>query len=229
MTPLVPRPDRFDAYVAALDTRLPVAFSRWGDGEWQCILGHHGTNCDGQPYTPALRQDLVAVLRGRPRYDLGLQGFAVRRMGPAITAWLEAEGLDLLWVDADSFARRSRDGRLGPLLAALTARPVVLVGPTYLRHLPLFPVAAHVDVPGRMRHEDAIEQLVHESMAALEAWPGAVVIVSAGLTAKVLIHRLHAASPASTLLDCGSVCEPYVGRVTRTYHRAVVARAQVSA
>jgi len=225
-----PRPDRFDAYLQALQTRVPFALSRWGDGEWQCLLGHQGANCDGQPYTLALRRDLIAVLRDRPRYDLGLQGFALQRLGDAIAAWLDREGMDVSWVDADSLARRSRDGRLAPFVYALAARDVVLVGPAYLRMLALFPVVAHVEVPARAVHEDVLERLVRETAAAIAAWPEAVVAISAGMSANVVVHRLHASSPAATLLDCGSLWEPYVGRVTRTYHRAVMAaRAQAPA
>jgi len=231
---LVAPPEHFQGRGALMQMRLqdyarklregePFAVSRWGDGEWACLLGDAGANCDGQRYSKRLRLELAAVLESRPRYYLGLQRLAVQLRGGEIRAWLGRRNLAPKWVDADVFARASRQGQLGPLLEALAGRRVVLVGPDYLAGLGLFPVAHWIPVPRRGCFE-ALAPLLEAVRAAIVVDSDrTVVLLSAGPAAKVLVHRVHAALPVVTLMDVGSLWEPYVGRTTRTYHRAVLA------
>ena len=218
----------FEDYVARIRERQPFAFSRWGDGEWSCLLGHPGQNCDGHRYTPTLRRDLAAVLLDRPTYDLGLQGFAQRRFGPAIETWLTQRSLSFAWVDADVFTRPSLAGTLEPLLEALSRRVVILVGPQHLDALTLFPFTAHVIVPDKNCHE-ACDRVEREILVALaEAGAEPVIAFSAGMSANVLIHRLHTRDHDATAIDFGSLWEPYVGHVTRSYHQRILDRARCS-
>jgi hypothetical protein len=228
--------DRVDAYIQALHARTPFAFSRWGDGEWACLLGRPGHNKAGMPYSAPLREDLTAVLLSRPAYDLGLSSSVVaptraKRLSlrTEVPAWLAAHGLTLPWVDADGLYRRSLAGTLVSFVAALASRQVILVGPTYFSGLRLFPVVGHIVVPPRMVHEHEIARLTRATLAALHDWPGAVVAISAGMSANVLIDRVHAARRDATLIDCGSLWEPYLGRVVRKYHTAIVARLRAGA
>lgn len=223
--------DRVDAYIQALLDRQPFAFSRWGDGEWCCLLGRPGHNKAGMPYSAPLRADLTAVLVSRPTYDLGLSESVVHPTRPKrlslrseVPAWLEAHGLTLPWVEADGLYRRSLAGTLDPFVAALSSRQVILVGPSYFSGLRLFPVVAHVLVPPRMHHEHEIKRLVRQTLAALRDFPGSVIAISAGMSANVLIDRVYAVRPEATLIDCGSLWEPYLGRIVRRYHKTVLAR-----
>lgn len=225
--------DRTDMQIEAIRAGQGLAFSRWGDGEWSCIMGRQGHNKAGMPYSAALRRDLIGVLNSVPTYDIGLAASVIlgrnaarRQLAAEVSAWLDSRGAWLKWVDADGLARRSMAGDLHPFIAALATRQVVLVGPNYLRELGLFPVAARVAVPPRMRHEEEIDRLLRETAAALAARPRAVVAISAGMTANVLIDRLRPVYPAAALVDCGSLWEPYTGRICRRYHVAVVAREQ---
>lgn len=215
-------------YVDRLRARQPFALSRWGDGEWTCLLGGRGQTCDGQAYTPQLREDLAAVLEARPSYELGLQGLARRTMSPAIQAWLDARGLAPAWVDADVFAHASVAGELAPFCAALATRLVVLVGPGYLSRLRLFRVSLHIVVPETNCH-DQVETLVADTRALLEGLCDPVVLMSAGPTANVLVHRLWTEDPRRTLIDVGSLWEPYLGLCTRRYHQAVARRERAHA
>jgi hypothetical protein len=218
-------PSFYDRLIGRLRDGVPFAFSRWGDGEWACLLGHAGATCDGQPYSGRLRADLTRVLASGPAYDLGMQAFAQRRFGAEIAAWLERRGLSSLpWVDADVLARQSRDGGLDQLFAALRAREVILVGPAHLAPLArLIPLVGHVTVPAA----DAYRMMgitITDASAVASQCSAPVVVVSAGPLAKLVVHDLHARLRGVTVVDTGSLWEPYVGRATRTYHRAVLAR-----
>jgi len=220
----------FPSYVQRLRERVPFTLSRWGDGEWSAILGMSGANCDGHQYTKRLGQDLGSVLMSRPPYDLGLQQLALRRFGRQITTWLERRHLTFDWVNAETFARHSAADQLQPLIDGLRTRIVILVGPAHLAGLRrLFPVAAHIIVPDVNCHDD-VRRVTQESAASLArvtstAIGGAVLAVSASMSANVIIHRLYVQGfRQHTLVDFGSLWEPYVGRATRSYHRRVLAR-----
>lgn len=211
---------------AALAAGEPFAFSRWGDGEWSAILGRGAQNCDGQAYTPELRRALADTLRARPAYRLGIQALALRRFGPEIEAWLGREGLaDLPWSDAGIFHTASIRGELGPVIERLRARGVALVGPARLAALcERFLVEGHVVVPDRAAFS-ALEGWGAEALRmATRCGPRTVVAVSAGMGGKALIDRLAAELPLHTIVDFGSVWEPYVGHANRTYHRKVIER-----
>lgn len=218
-----PVAETFGAVVDRLQARQPFAVSRWGDGEWAAVLGREGATVDGQSYTAALRADLTGVLLDRPGYWLGMQGFAVRRMGAEITAWLAARQLTFDWIDADLFARASLAGTLQPFVKALQGREVVLVGPARLTTIALFSFAHHVIIPDRECHAMA-DRIYADILCAIQGRQYPIVLLSAGPTANILIHRLWITNPFLTLIDCGSLWEPYVGLATRTYHARVLER-----
>lgn len=208
----------------------PVAFSRWGDGEWSAILGRPGANCDGQAYTPSLRTALGDVLRRRPTYSLGIQRLARRRMGADIDAWLAQEGLsDLPWTEAGILHTASINAALEPFLEALRARPPILVGPARLARLESrFPLVDHVVIPDTAAW-DVRAQLLREGVEALDCHPGAPVIVSAGMGANVLIDHWVTTHPDRCLIDTGSLWDPYVGVATRRYHAKLIEQLRGSA
>ncbi len=211
-------------YVSQLETGVPFAFSRWGDGEWRALLGYAGENCDGHPYSGALREDLTRVLESRPTYRVGLQPFAVRTLGRDITRWLTRRGMSLPWVNADVFHRASIEDGLAPLVSALATRSVVLIGPQRLEALDLVPHVGHVVIPERNCYAHYPETLQEACEAISDLGGHLVVSVSAGMMANLLIDDLHRLYPEHTYLDMGSLWDPYVGRVTRTYHRAIMGR-----
>lgn len=227
--------DRTDAQIQAIRDRTPFAFSRWGDGEWSCILGRRidpARNACGMPYSAPLRKDLTAILTSEASYALGLCDSVIhgrsayhKTMAKDVAAWIEAHAR-VRWVFGDGIENLSVTGQLRTLTEALATRTVIMVGPDYLRDdLRLFPMAGHVSVPDlNMRHEDHVDRLVDQAGTLLSQWPAAVVTISAGMTANILADRLFRAFPLASFLDCGSVWEPYAGRSNRNYHDGILAR-----
>ncbi len=199
----------------------PWAFSRWGDGEWSAVLGLGTENCDGQAYEP-LRDGLRGILRSRPSYLLGLQPLAMKKFGTQIAAWLRANHLRLPWVHADVFHDLSKEGALLPFLEPLKDRKVIVVGPERLRGLMrLLPYVAFVEVPVTNAYA-ALWDITARLSAALVSVVRPVVAFSAGMVSNLLIHELSGRE--ATLIDFGSVWDPYVGLATRNYHAAILQR-----
>lgn len=199
------------------------SLSRWGDGEWRSVLGRiHGANKDGHSYVAELGEELRKVLRQRPPYLLGLSRWE-QVFGSGVDEWLIKEGLgDLNWIDAGILHKASIKGRLAEVVNALRQRPAwVVVGPEHL--------AAAQDVlkfdnlialpPDCFSARLAIrDQLLHYA----EGLPtNAVVTFSVGMTANLLIHDFFERyGNRITLIDAGSLWDPFAGVLSRTYMHA---------
>jgi len=212
-----------EEFVAKVVARQPVTFSRWGDGEWYSVFGRdRGQNCDGHRYFPQMGAELKNVLLAKPPYVLGLQGLARRVFDGRIESWIDQNYLNVLdWIDADVFHNASQARTFGPMLEALRSVPLVMVGPPHLSRLKKFlGYREFITVPPKNSYISR-DHLLREVKAATESLPvGSVVSFSAGMPAKLLIHEMHAwAGQRLSLIDFGSVWDPYAGVKSRKYMR----------
>lgn len=219
-------------FTARLRQRAPCAFVRYGDGEFNAILGAAGQNCDGHAYFPDLGTALAKTLR-EPRgrrsenYLYALGPKAAQGMRECVTAWLRENAPALLWHDTEVFLRSSLTGELYPLVSALNQRRVVFVGAAHLvrlweRNL-MRPPQAHVVTPDvnawldKNRIAQDILQVVRQTNPnrQLDA-----VLFSAGMLSKVLIWELYPLlGNEMSLWDTGSLFDMYCGKDSRSYAR----------
>ena len=117
------------------------------------------------------------------------------------------------------FGQASKDGDLIELMTALERRNVVLVGPEYLRGVKGWKQVVVPEKNAWLEYER-----VKGELDAMMDWEGEpVVLFCAGMMSNVLIHDFHNEVYA-TMIDCGSVFDPYAGRCTRRYHKGIMER-----
>lgn len=199
----------------------PFAFSRWGDGEFKCLLKHRGQNCDGHEYDPLLGDKLADVLRSRPDYFLGLQPKAMNDMGDAVNAWIEENRVGgLPWINADIFHNASQSEKLQGFFDAIRGRQVIVVGPYWMRWMPSSLMSFSL--------EQIPEQNCWKEYASIleriesRIFGGLVLVFCAGMTSNVLIDDLHIRHGDSvTLIDMGSALDWYCGVKTRKYMKVM--------
>ncbi len=219
-------------YLDQLNEGHPFALARWDDGTWPVVLGEEGRNCDQHPYSMELRRDLTQTLaeiqtQGAP-YLLGLQESFVIRVHPInerVYNWMVSADLRVEWVSGDVFHRASIKDELGPLIQVFKDRGVILVGPERLDALKsYFPIRRHVRVPLLNCHA-SVKGLLRKAQEAIESQGTTpIVSVSASMTSEYFIHELNKTHPEATIIDVGSLWEPYVGVSCRKYHDAVIKR-----
>jgi hypothetical protein len=200
----------FKEHIDKIVNKEMYSFSRWGDGEWLCLLGAKGMNCDKHQYFPELREALRRVLESSPKYILGLQNHAKKSMGNAIDDTTSLFNLE--WVASDIFHNASINGELPLLIDALKGRNVVLVG---AKHLKGFNGWEFIEVPSVdcwLNYEETLKEL--EQTITKDD----VVLFCASMMSNVLIDKLNG---KATLIDVGSVFDPYVGVKSRTYHKTL--------
>lgn len=204
-------------FVDKLETDSSFAFVRYGDGEFQAILNWTGQTSDGQRYGPALQQALAQTLLEPRPYHYAIGPIAIRSHGPDIETWLNTHQVQINWLDTETFALASVQGELAPLIQALDQHRVLYVGTRHLAGLSrAFRSFRFFECSGN----NAFGQVEEIRKWIIErAKPSDVVGLSCGPAAKVLIHRLYPDLDCVTLIDFGSVFDPYFGMRSRSYMR----------
>lgn len=181
-------------------------FARYGDGEINAMTGKSGRNCDGHEYFLELGMRLVESVEQEPNYMVGIQPLSVSHLRNEVDAYFEGFKL----YNADALHSASIDGVLERFFHALEGRYIILVGPPHLAGL--FD-CVHIVIPPVncwLYYENIKEQL------AFHLKIDAVVLFCASMMTEVLISDFK--DYDCTMIDCGSVFDPYVKVKSRKYH-----------
>jgi hypothetical protein len=193
-----------------------VTFSRFGDGEWSAVVGRDGENCDGHKYSSELQSGLKEALLGNPKYNLGMQYFAIKNMGGDIVKFLKDNSLDVDWWFADNFHDANLEGRLYPFIKLLRESSSVVIGPAYMRELDIFPITEFVEVPSKNCFDD-YNRIYRETKEIAERLDsGAIFLFSASMASNVIIHNLYKEfGERHSFLDVGALWDIYLGKKSR--------------
>ena len=202
------------------------SFAGFSDAEWYCLLGQRiGEKTGlGQILDADHGLLLLDVLKRRQhdqrflfavpkclwpsRTTDGLPGFAEGQIDWFLGRHdITIEGYERDRV-TDDLAMK---GNLYPFIRQLQDMPVVLIGPAPLRGMEPHLRYRHfveISTPNLHRESGGIERAVDD---ALSYGRSAVYLVSAGVSAAVIIDRLHDRVARSWFLDCGSIWDGIVG------------------
>jgi hypothetical protein len=207
-------------YVAMLKAGKPFSFSRFGDGEWNAILGVQGENCDGHQYFPELGAKLRASLLKKGDYIYALQPRAIRSQRKGLQEFLLQNHIAWKWHNADVFHDANKQGKLLSLVSCLRSMNVVIIGPAVLRGLKekVFQYADFIEIPPKNCFL-ATEDIRKSILQTADKNKKTVYAFSASMATKVLIHELFPLIGAdSWLIDFGSLWDIYVGRKSRNVY-----------
>lgn len=213
-------------YLERIKNKQYFSFCRYGDGEWNCIQGIKGANCDHHEYFPEMGKDLLKSIHTAKQfspadYFIGIQNLAKRVNADIINSTFE----DLPWLssycdphNSDVFHEASARGELPNILNALNTIPVVIIGPKRLRNLSKYiPYVNFIEVPLVNCYLDK-KRILEE----LKACPTkGVYSFSSSMLTEPLIAELYLLKPESFLIDFGSVWDILINEHTRSYHRTM--------
>jgi hypothetical protein len=209
-------------YVDRMKTGRPFSFSRYGDGEWNAMIGTEGENCDGHRFFPELGGELRSSVVRRRDYIYALQPRAIRCMRSDIQGFLASNHIAFAWHNADVFHDANKRGKLYPLVSALRSTDVVMIGPAPLRAIKdnVFPSKDFIEIPSKDCYL-AKDDIIKRVLASAGIHNHAVFAFSASMTAKVLIYELFPLiGKTNWLIDFGSLWDIYVGIKSRNvYHK----------
>lgn len=210
-------------YEALLAERVHFAQASYRDGEWYCMLGHRGRNCNGERYTPSLAAALQRTLLepvGQwcvfwwpgPRETPSQQNVRARAVD-----WIRKRKPPVRWLPDRPIGRANEQGLARPIFEAMARRNIVVVGPQHLLRQTLLPVQSYVVVPDATAWVEH-ERIVEDAMAVIQ--PGDLVLFAAGMATNVMIWKMWPLLRGrATLLDIGATLDPYAGVFSRGVYR----------
>jgi hypothetical protein len=197
----------------------PFSTSRWGDGEWNAIMGKNGRNCDGHEYYKDMGERLRKILDSRPEYYLGLQSLALK--------WKDHQRFKDLYqrnkweLDNEIFTRLNRQNKMLDFMDLLETKikkdvRIMVIGNHSIYRVP-FTYSSFVHIPEvncwlvYKQVKSEIQQYVEEYKSNL-----IIILYCASMMSNVLIDDFY---PYKNLIqiDIGSAFDPWVGVKSRTY------------
>ena len=220
MTQALRLPSSVEEYAFLIRGQGHYAQANYGDGEWACMLGHSGENCNREVYNPYLASLLrETLLRPAGQWCGSNPG---KRLKADADAWTQRCRIDVPWADKEILVRANVEGRLGPWLEAVRTRRVVLVGPAHLAKLDAAVIGAFnfIGVAPRTAWE-GWKRTCEDVKAGLRRGAD-LVLFAAGMATNIMVHELWPQcvdSGAITLHDVGALLDPYVGVWSRNPYR----------
>lgn len=205
-------------YVNKIEKSEPFVFARYGDGEWNAMFEKTGQNCDGHKYFKQMGEDLKESLNGYsyPNYFMGLQNLATTMYDKNIYDLLKAKNINITWHNSDVFHYASIDGKLLPLIETLKKKNVIFIGPEYLKKISeIIPYSKFIVVPDvdcYLEKEKVINKLSENPQDAIYSF-------SASMLTEILLYELYKNLKKATLIDFGSLWDPFIGKNSRIYHK----------
>ena len=207
----------YNEMIQKLKDRVPFRFSRWGDGEWLCMMGRTGKNRDNNEYLPELRDELIRIINCEPDYYIGIQPGVMVDVGRGYVPEMRKYVLDTLFrtnlnnVVGDVLHYASEFGHLRRFVDALEDRTVVIIGAEYFKDTPY----GHIIIPDYDSfkvNEETYKQV--EAYRVSGHTDDVVYLVAAAMNSNVIIDFLP---DNVTAIDIGSVFDPYLFRPRASY------------
>jgi hypothetical protein len=207
-------------YAALFRDRAHFAQASYRDGEWYCMLGHKGENCNGERYDPALgellRRSLLEPVGQWCVFWFPHPTKGVRIREKALL-WLATHEPQVSWIPDRPVGMASIQGLARPIFQAMRTRRIILVGPQHLARLELFDFQ-HVIVPDATAWRE-IDRITAEVRSRIRR--DDLVLFASGMATNVMIHRLWPDFRGrATLYDIGAALDPYVGVFSRGEYQA---------
>jgi hypothetical protein len=189
-------------------------YSRFGDGDFLCMLGHGGKNRDKHNYFPDLEKRLVDIIYSKPEYYVGTR--TMRSTEKVKGQKFDAIKSQIKWEDSEIFVTASINGDLQRFFDAMKTKKVLYVANGYLLKLDKFEFKK---IPvGQINCWLEYEKTKKELSGQIRSVD--IVLYSACMMSKVLIDDFKHIDV--TQIDMGSVFDPYVGICSRGYHSALM-------
>ena len=196
-------------YCSRLDAGENFKFLRFGDGEFHCYLGSDiviGKN-EHEVY-PELTNKIRSIVDNlNPSHYNALQPYSLTI--PEFKSIIP----DYNWLNADVFHNASEAGELAPFFRSLQKRDVVLVSNIYNK---VFNRSwGFIEIRKKNCFQD-YNWVVNHIYDICDDSKDKVFLFAAS---RLSVPVIYDGPEDCTMIDIGSLLDPYIGRVTRGYHK----------
>ena len=213
-----------DYYIDKINNVENFSFSRWGDGEWFCTIGVQGQNCDKHQYTPNLQEGLFKALKQDKPYYKAIwdsEHGQIKNILHIIQPFMVLNDIKPKWVNAGIWEDAVLIGGIDRLVEALEGRNLVIVSNNTLRDLNIKYVD-FIEVPKINCFEDK-DRIKSDMISMSKKYDDVVFAMSSSMATNVIIDELYdEIGDECSMIDFGSIWDPFVGKLTRSYHKQYV-------
>ncbi len=210
-------------YIQKLRLGERFSIAGYSDAEWFSILGHRlgkktglGQILDAD--TGKKLSDILFCRQDTPNFmfaipDILIDGayFKKTKISDKIQRYLQYHEIDTDWYERDMVTDNlARDAGLHPFIKQLQKMAVHIVGNNHLRGLEFLNYKHFFEIssPNLHMEKNGINQTVRD---ILDAPVDGVYLVSAGVSAAIIIDRVYDHLPNSWFIDCASIWDAFVG------------------
>jgi hypothetical protein len=189
-------------------SQRPVLFAKYGDGEYNCILGHRGCNCDQDSYTDRKRQLLIdsfQLMHQLPNSYIGMW-----HTPENMKVWQGLVPTPVRWANYHSLLLEAYSPEKIDLYRAIKEtdmKKIYLCNRLLVKAQPLFGIDHMVYVPFNNWFDDMYAAIVEKLVALLKSGDKYIVMTSAGMGAKVILALVAQQFPDNIYLDFGSALD----------------------
>ena len=190
-----------------IQTKTPVSFSKYGDGEYNAANGHSGHNCDNDNYTDKLRQGLLS----------SFQYMVDEAPNTYIGIWYDRENTvfwNSLVKKPIQFAKyhtiimdhenRAEKVELLKTIKESKLKKIYVCNPLMIRAKSLLNIDFMIHVPFNNWVDTQYDDILNSIKSCIMDGEQYIIMTSAGMGAKILIGELSKLYPNNIYLDIGS-------------------------
>jgi len=208
-------------YIEKINSKDNFSFTRWGDGEWFCTIGKNGQNCDGHKYFPEMRESLNNALNNDKGYYKAIWNLdhgQIKNILNILLPFIKNNNINIDWVNAGIWEDSALSGQLKPLVKSLESRNFVIVSSDKLKKLDI-KYTDFISVPSVNCFLDK-ERIKSDMIKMTERYDDVVFGLSSSMATNVIVDELYdEIGDKCTMIDFGSIWDPFVGHIGRSYHR----------
>ena len=207
-------------YLDLIIHNKPFSLCRFGDGETLCMaLAPHPLkqNCDGSRFIPELINPMRQIFLNNYDYYHCALDCTFNENGKELVEFIDKTCPTMQMYDGEWLQHLSFDGRIRELIDAIAPYNPCFIGGSHIgkvKYMIGMKDMRFIEVPSRdsfYHFEQIFAQCMNMHLAGCRMF-----LFSCGFTAKPLIDTLFPyIGNDSTLLDCGSVFDPFVGKLSR--------------
>lgn len=216
---IVNNPPQF--YIDKINKKEHFSFTRWGDGEWFCAMGSQGQNCDAHQYFPELRYGLNMALKNDKGYYKAIWNLThgqIANILNLLLPFLKKENIIYEWVNAGIWEDLVLKGGIEDLIESLENRNYIIVSNDSLKNLNI-KYTDFVSVPSVNCFLEK-ERIKRDMIEMTNKYDDVVFGLSSSMATNVIIDELYdIIGDKCTMIDFGSIWDPFVGKTTRSYHK----------
>lgn len=208
-------------YIKKIEQNENFSFTRWGDGEWFCAMGLQGQNCDNHKYFPELKDGLNTALNNDKGYYKAIWNIdhgQIRNILNRLLPFLSKNNININWVNAGIWEDAALNGQLNVLVEALEKRNFIIVSNDNLKKIDI-KYTDFVSVPSVNCFLDK-DRIKNDMIKMTEKYDDVVFGLSSSMATNVIVDELYdVIGDRCTMIDFGSIWDPFIGVISRSYHR----------